>query len=220
MAEDLIIEKIVCARVPTAVGEFALCLYINNKDNKEHLALVRGDVYNQENVLVRIHSECFTGDVLGSRRCDCGEQLQLAMQMIAMEGAGVVVYLRQEGRGIGLMEKLRAYNLQDQGLDTLEANVALGHPADDRDYTMAAAILEDLGVKSVRILTNNPLKIQDLEKQGIQVTERIPVVPTVYADNAAYLLTKVQRMNHLIDLQLVEDLAEASAGSHSGNGSY
>lgn len=209
MADPLTLNQIVCARVPTGTGEFQLCLYTNNRDDKEHLALVRGDVYQKTNVPVRIHSECFTGDVLGSRRCDCGEQLNRAMEFIAMENFGVIVYLRQEGRGIGLMEKLRAYNLQDQGLDTVDANLALGHPEDEREYSIAAAILSDLGVLSTRLLTNNPTKISDLEAHGIKVVERVPLVPTIYADNAAYLMTKVQRMNHLIDVDVFSLLAAA-----------
>lgn len=197
---DLNVHRAVCARVPTGVGEFQLCLYTNNRDEKEHLAILNGDVAGKENVLVRIHSECFTGDVLGSRRCDCGEQLQRSLEIIALEGCGVVIYLRQEGRGIGLAEKLRAYNLQDSGLDTVEANLALGHPVDDRDYAMAAAILKDLGVQSVRMITNNPSKISEMEDRGIVVKERIAQIPTVYEDNMNYLITKVQRMNHLLNL--------------------
>jgi 3,4-dihydroxy 2-butanone 4-phosphate synthase/GTP cyclohydrolase II len=201
MADDtLMIHLAVCARVPTAVGEFQLCLYTNNRDNKEHLAFVNGDVFEKENVLVRIHSECFTGDVLGSRRCDCGEQLQRSLEMIALEGCGVIIYLRQEGRGIGLAEKLRAYNLQDTGLDTVEANLALGHPVDDRDYRMAAAILKDLEIRSVRLITNNPTKIHEMEDRGIEVKDRIALIPTVYEDNMNYLVTKIQRMNHLLNL--------------------
>jgi 3,4-dihydroxy 2-butanone 4-phosphate synthase/GTP cyclohydrolase II len=199
-ADGLRIHQAVCARVPTAVGEFQLCLYTNNRDEKEHLALVNGDVYGQENVLVRIHSECFTGDVLGSRRCDCGEQLEHSMELIALDGCGVIIYLRQEGRGIGLAEKLRAYNLQDHGLDTVDANLALGHPVDDRDYSMAAAIIRDLGMKSVRLITNNPTKIDEMEKRGIKVTDRIALIPTIYQDNMNYLVTKIQRMNHLLNL--------------------
>ena len=197
--DELMIVREVCARVPTAVGEFQLCVYSNNHDRKEHLAFVKGDVDGASSVLVRVHSECFTGDVLGSQRCDCGEQLHRALEMIALEGRGVIVYLRQEGRGIGLSEKLRAYNLQDQGMDTVDANLALGHPVDDRDYSMAAAILNDLGVQSVRLLTNNPDKIFELQSRGISVLERIAIIPTVYADNEAYLLAKVQRMNHLLN---------------------
>ena len=200
LPNDLLIQRTVCARIPTGAGAFDLCLYTNNQDDKEHLALVKGDVEGKSAVLVRIHSECFTGDVLGSRRCDCGEQLNNALQMIALEDRGVIVYLRQEGRGIGLLEKLRAYNLQDQGLDTVDANLALGHAIDDRDYRMAVAILNDLGVQSVRLMTNNPAKITDLEQRGLMVAERIPLVPTVYADNDSYLLAKAQRMHHLINL--------------------
>lgn len=213
MDEPLSLKQIVCARVPTGVGEFQLCLYTNNRDDKEHLALVRGDVYDRDNIPVRIHSECFTGDVLGSRRCDCGEQLHRAMEMIALEDCGVIVYLRQEGRGIGLLEKLRAYNLQDQGLDTVDANIALGHPEDQREYSMAAAILADLGVRSVRLLTNNPTKISDLEAHGMHVVERVPLVPTLYPDNAAYLLAKIKRMNHLLDLDALAMLNQDANGN-------
>lgn len=200
---ELKINKMDCARIPTDLGEFRLCVYTSDRDSKEHLALVMGDVCGKEDVLVRIHSECFTGDVLGSRRCDCGEQLDRAVRMIAETGAGVLVYLRQEGRGIGLLEKLRAYNLQDQGYDTVEANLLLGHEADEREYTMAARILEDLGVHSVRLLTNNPLKIQELQELGVSVSERVPIEPTVNEDNAVYLFTKARRMNHLLNLNSI-----------------
>ena len=200
MNENLIIKLDVCARVPTAVGEFQLCLYENNQDKKEHLAFVMGDVEDKENVLTRIHSECFTGDVLGSRRCDCGEQLHLSMIKIAQEGSGLILYLRQEGRGIGLMNKLRAYNLQDQGLDTVEANLSLGHQADERDYGIASEILQDLNVHSIRLMTNNPAKINELSRLGIEIIERVPLQPTFNPDNERYLLTKMSRMNHLFDL--------------------
>jgi GTP cyclohydrolase II len=202
MTDDPVVKRAVCARVPTAAGEFQLCLYTNEIDDKEHLAFINGDVEDGTSVLVRIHSECFTGDVLGSQRCDCGEQLHRALELIALEGRGVIVYLRQEGRGIGLAEKLRAYNLQDTGLDTVDANLALGHPVDERDYGMAAAILKDLGIKSVRLITNNPQKITEMEARGIEVVDRIATLPTVYPDNATYLLTKAQRMNHLLNLGL------------------
>ncbi len=200
MDTPLSIERVVSARIPTEVGEFSLCLYSNNQDDKEHLALVKGEASGQRGVLIRIHSECFTGDVLGSRRCDCGEQLHRAMERIAMEDCGAIIYLRQEGRGIGLREKLRAYNLQDEGLDTVDANLALGHPIDDRDYGIAVAILQDLGIQSVRLMTNNPAKIADLEEKGIHIEERIPLLPTVYEDNYGYLLAKAQRMHHLLNL--------------------
>jgi 3,4-dihydroxy 2-butanone 4-phosphate synthase/GTP cyclohydrolase II len=194
----------VSARIPTDDAEFYLYLFHNSHDDKEHLAFVLGDVTAKAQVLVRLHSECFTGDVLGSRRCDCGEQLHYAMQQIAAEGEGVLIYLRQEGRGIGLLDKLRAYNLQDEGYDTVEANLLLGHQADERDYTVAARILDDLGIQSVRLLTNNPLKINTLRDLGISVAERLPVEPTVYDENAHYLFTKVTRMNHMFNLSLMQ----------------
>ena len=199
---ELTVERKVTARIPTEEAGFRLALYHNNQDDKEHLALILGDVQDQDHVLVRVHSECFTGDVLGSRRCDCGEQLKTAMQIIAQAGSGVVLYLRQEGRGIGLLNKLHAYNLQDQGYDTVEANLLLGHQADERDYTMAALMLEDLGVRSIELITNNPAKIQHLEELGVQVTQRVPLEPTIYEDNAAYLFTKMVRMDHLYQLGL------------------
>lgn len=197
---NLVIERKTSARIPTEVGEFQLCYYQNNLDEKEHLALVLGDIASGESVLVRVHSECFTGDVLGSLRCDCGPQLHQAMRQIAQAGAGIIVYLRQEGRGIGLLDKLRAYNLQDEGYDTVEANLMLGHQADARDYTIAAHILRDLGAQSVRLLTNNPSKIESLEQLGIPVIERVPMPPTLNVENAAYLTTKVERMRHLLNL--------------------
>ncbi len=199
----LTVKRMVSTRIPTEEGDFQLLLYSNNHDQKEHLALVMGDIRGKNDVLVRLHSECFTGDVLGSRRCDCGEQLHQAMQLIAEAGAGAVIYLRQEGRGIGLLDKLRAYNLQDEGYDTVDANLLLGHQADERDYTVAARILEDLGVKSISLLTNNPDKIEHLNDLGIRVKERVELEPVIYADNFNYLLTKVQRMNHLLNLDPV-----------------
>jgi 3,4-dihydroxy 2-butanone 4-phosphate synthase/GTP cyclohydrolase II len=189
-----------CARVPTAEGEFQLCLYDNNRDDKEHLVLVMGDVIGKEDVLVRVHSECFTGDVLHSRRCDCGAQLHDALRRIAEAGEGILIYLRQEGRGIGLLNKLRAYNLQDLGYDTVDANLILGHQADERDYTVAALILQDWGVRSINLMTNNPDKIERLRQLGVQVTARVPLQADVTPDNASYLRTKVERMNHLLML--------------------
>ncbi|MEZ4592514.1 MAG: GTP cyclohydrolase II [Chloroflexota bacterium] len=197
---DLVVERLACARIPTEVGEFQLCYYQNNHDKKEHLALVYGEIAPHWPTLVRIHSECFTGDVLGSLRCDCGPQLNQAMRQIAEAGAGVVVYLRQEGRGIGLLDKLRAYNLQDEGYDTVDANLMLGHQADARDYTIAARILADLGISTVRLLTNNPSKIESLERLGVRVAERVPMAAALNVENAAYLTTKVERMRHLLNL--------------------
>jgi 3,4-dihydroxy 2-butanone 4-phosphate synthase/GTP cyclohydrolase II len=162
-------------------------------------------------VLVRVHSECFTGDVLGSRRCDCGPQLAAAMELIAREGRGVIIYMRQEGRGIGLLAKLRAYNLQDMGFDTVDANILLGHQADLRDYRVAASILSDLGIAAVRLMTNNPDKIAGLERCGVTVTERVPLQTAVHAENAHYLDTKARRMRHLLELDgaAIESLAAA-----------
>lgn len=201
------IERMTCTRLPTEEAEFMLCLYHSSRDQKEHLALILGEIEEHEEVLVRIHSECFTGDVLGSLRCDCGEQLEQALRLIAAEGAGVLLYLRQEGRGIGLYDKLRAYNLQDEGYDTVDANLLLGHQADARDYEEAALILRDLGVPSVRLLTNNPAKINSLRRHGVQVSHRVPLQMPPNRENAAYLATKVRRMRHLLDLEQVESLA-------------
>jgi GTP cyclohydrolase II len=203
-ADCALVTRKASARIPTAVGEFQLFCYAGHRDNQEHLALVRGRVRGRRDVLVRLHSECFTGDVLGSRRCDCGEQLQLAMRRIAAAGAGVILYLRQEGRGIGLPDKLMAYNLQDIGYDTVEANLLPGHDADGRDYEAAAHILKDLGVRSIRLLTNNPHKIESLDELGLEVTDRVPLQATVHSDNAAYLLTKARRMEHLLFLNQEE----------------
>lgn len=195
------VTRISSARIPNEYGEYQLHLYQNSVDDKEHLALVYGDVSEKDEIMVRVHSECFTGDVLGSQRCDCGEQLQRAMQLIAEEGEGVVLYMRQEGRGIGLSEKLRAYNLQDQGHDTVEANLLLGHQADARDYTAAALMLQDLGVRSVRLLTNNPSKIEQLQELGIEIRSRIPLTPIlVNEQNRRYLFTKMTRMSHMLNL--------------------
>ena len=200
MSDELTVALLACARVPTDEGEFQLCLYENNRDNKEHLALIMGDVRGQENVLVRVHSECFTGDVMGSRRCDCGPQLHRAMARVAEEGMGMVIYLRQEGRGIGLLSKLRAYNLQDAGFDTVDANLILGHQADERDYALAAHILQDWDVRSIRLMTNNPQKVESLQSEGIRVTARVPLQAGHTPDNADYLRTKVERMRHLLHL--------------------
>jgi len=205
------VERLTSARIPTVDGEFSLSLYENSKDDKDHLALVCGDVETGEEVLVRVHSECFTGDVLGSLRCDCGEQLDASMRRIAENGQGVLIYLRQEGRGIGLLSKLRAYNLQDDGYDTVEANRILGHGADERDYAIAAQILEDLGVSSARLLTNNPQKIESLAEHGVKITERISLEPHVNRHNAEYLRTKVNRMRHILDLGPANGHAQGNA---------
>lgn len=215
--DNLIIKKMACARIPTKAGEFELCLFTNNLDDKEHLALRMGDIRGVDDVLVRVHSECFTGDVLGSRRCDCGEQLQRSMHLIGKAGTGVVIYLRQEGRGIGLSDKLRAYNLQDQGYDTVEANLALGHKADERDYTMAAGILNYLEIRSIRLMTNNPGKISHLEALGVTVTERVPLETTINEDNAHYLFTKAYRMNHILNREAFPVEMASHVNGHSSH---
>ena len=194
------VENLVQTRIPTEHGEFTLHYYSNNLDNKEHIAFVKGDVSNKQGIPVRIHSECFTGDVLGSRRCDCGEQLDMALRLINEAGSGVLIYLRQEGRGIGLLKKLQAYNLQDQGLDTVDANIRLGHLADEREYDLAALMLKDLKVNSVSLMTNNPKKIEELVRLGIKVEQRIPIETHIHNDNKEYLKTKVQKMSHLLSI--------------------
>lgn len=186
------------AMLPTPAGEWKIIAYRNDVDHHEHVALVKGDLANREEVLVRMHSECLTGDVFHSFRCDCGEQLQAAMRMMDQEGAGVIVYLRQEGRGIGLVHKVRAYALQDTGMDTVQANEALGFRADLRDYGIGAQILVDLGLSSVRILTNNPKKIVGLEGYGLSVTEQVPINVEPNPHNSGYLATKRDKLGHLL----------------------
>lgn len=185
------------ARLPTRHGDFHLCGFEGFADGKEHVALVRGDIARAQAPLVRIHSECLTGDVFGSRRCDCGDQLDAALQKISAAGAGAVLYLRQEGRGIGLGNKLRAYVLQDGGMDTVEANHALGFADDLRDFEPAVAMLRALGVSSVQLMTNNPRKVAALEAAGIAVV-RVPHLSCVSVDNAAYLQTKAAKLGHII----------------------
>lgn len=194
------LKNIVQTRIPTAHGEFTLHYYSNSLDEKEHIAFVKGDVANKTSVPVRIHSECFTGDVLGSRRCDCGEQLDMALNLIDKAGCGILIYLRQEGRGIGLLKKLQAYNLQDEGLDTVDANIHLGHLADERVYDLAALMLEDLSVKTISLITNNPKKIEELIKLGVHVDQRIPIETDIHHDNVEYLKTKVKKMSHMLTM--------------------
>ncbi|MFH0825934.1 MAG: bifunctional 3,4-dihydroxy-2-butanone-4-phosphate synthase/GTP cyclohydrolase II, partial [Pseudomonadota bacterium] len=184
--------------LPTACGgEFKLVVYQNNVDNLEHVALVKGDIAPENPTLVRVHSECLTGDVFGSLRCDCGSQLEKAMVMIANEGKGIILYMQQEGRGIGLLNKIKAYALQDQGCDTVEANLRLGFKPDLRDYGIGAQILADLGVKKMRLMTNNPKKIVGLEGYGLEVTEQVPIVVQPCETNIRYLLTKKEKMGHI-----------------------
>lgn len=189
--------KVECsAKLPTDSGTFELVGFDNQLDGKEHIAIVKGDVAGKENVLVRIHSECFTGDILGSYRCDCGSQLKKAMRTIEDKGEGIVLYLRQEGRGIGLINKIKAYKLQDSGLDTVDANLALGFGEDERDYAVAAQMLKALGVKSVVLMTNNPAKIEGLESYGMKVVKRAEIEIKPNEVNEKYLRTKFERMGH------------------------
>lgn len=197
------VEKIASSKLPTKFGEFTATVY-HDPQGKEHMALVLGDIM-QDSLLVRLHSECLTGDAFGSLRCDCGQQLQAALAQIADEGQGVLLYLRQEGRGIGLGNKIKAYALQEQGWDTVEANHQLGFPADSRQYDIAAAILDDLRVSSVRLLTNNPDKLNALEWYGIHVAERVPHMITAQHENQRYLQTKAHKMGHLINLHTTNE---------------
>jgi 3,4-dihydroxy 2-butanone 4-phosphate synthase / GTP cyclohydrolase II len=211
---DMLVERVVSTRLPTAFGDFDAVGYRSLLDDKHHVALVKGELAGKSDVLVRVHSECLTGDVFHSMRCDCGEQLASALSMIEEEGEGVLLYLSQEGRGIGLLNKLRAYRLQEDGLDTIEANERLGLPADLRDYGIGAQILADLGLSSIRILTNNPKKIKGLEGYGLSVTAQIPIEQTPNEHNADYLRTKAQRMGHILHHQGLNLDAELLHSEH------
>jgi 3,4-dihydroxy 2-butanone 4-phosphate synthase / GTP cyclohydrolase II len=211
---DKLVERVVDTKLPTEFGEFTAVGYRSLVDDKHHVALVKGDVATKGDVLVRVHSECLTGDVFHSLRCDCGEQLESALAMIEREGTGVLLYLAQEGRGIGLLNKLRAYKLQEEGLDTVDANLQLGLPADLRDYGIGAQILTDLGLTSIRILTNNPKKIRGLEGYGLSVTDQVPIEHTPNPHNEAYLKAKKDKLGHMLHhqgLNLDEELIHEEA---------
>ena len=204
---EKLIERVAEARVPTTHGDFVAVSYRSIVDRDEHVALVKGPITPEDEVLVRVHSECLTGDVFGSVRCDCGDQMDLALQAIQREGKGIFLYMRQEGRGIGIHNKLKAYALQDDGLDTVEANLKLGFPPDLRHYGVGAQILVDLGVEKMRLLTNNPKKVVGLESFGLNLVEQVPIVAPVNDENRRYMKTKQERMGHLLDPEIFDTAA-------------
>ncbi len=209
--QDHVCVRIVAvAKLPSRFGDFRIVAFWNNRDQKDHIAIVHGDVVGAEDVPTRMHSECLTGDVIGSLRCDCRDQLETALKKIGAMERGVVLYLRQEGRGIGLANKIRAYSLQDQGMDTVEANLALGFRDDERDYAIAAHMLQSLGISSVQLMTNNPSKVQQLEQYGVKVSQRLPHLLPPNPHNRFYLETKALRSGHYIDFTGLPRLQEQS----------
>ena len=196
--KETLVERVVETKMPTRYGDFKMFGFINKLNGEHHVALVKGEINEKNEVLTRVHSECLTGDALGSKRCDCGEQYDAAMKRIAEEGCGILLYMRQEGRGIGLINKLKAYSLQDKGFDTVEANEMLGFPADMRSYDVAAAILKDLGVSKVNLMTNNPRKIDGLERYGIEIVNRVPIKMNHNEKNEFYLQTKKEKLGHIL----------------------
>lgn len=209
MGKDNVCVRIeAIAELPTRFGDFHIVAFWNNRDEKEHVAIIKGDIIGGEDVPVRMHSECLTGDVMGSLRCDCRDQLEAALKMIGQLDKGIVLYLRQEGRGIGLINKIRAYSLQDMGLDTVEANLALGFRDDERDYAVAAHMLKSLKVNSINLITNNPNKVDQLTQYGINVTDRIPHIMETNEHNRFYLETKAAKSGHFIDFSGKPHLVE------------
>ena len=207
---DVCVRIVAIADLPSRFGDFHVVAFYNNRDGKEHAAFVRGDVMDAEGVPVRVHSECLTGDAIGSLRCDCRDQLEAALKQIGQMDKGILLYMRQEGRGIGFTNKIRAYGLQDHGYDTIEANIALGFRDDERDYAIAAHMLDSLGVKSIRLMTNNPRKIDDLTWHGVAISERVPLIIPPNPYNEFYLKTKATRSGHLIEFHGKERLLEQS----------
>lgn len=212
-APETCVKVIAVADLPSRFGEFQVVAFWNQMDRRDHAAFVHGDIFEKEKVLVRIHSECLTGDAIGSLRCDCRDQLIASLEKVGKCDAGIVLYLRQEGRGIGFANKIRAYQLQDQGYDTVEANHALGFRADERDYGLAAHILGSLHVQSIEIMTNNPAKIEDLRRHGVEIVGRIPLVIPPNPADRRYLETKQRKMGHLIDFEQFDDEAQSSGAS-------
>ncbi len=215
VTDECCVQLVAVADLPSRFGEFQICGFISPCDQKEHTAIIKGDVVDKEGVVTRVHSECLTGDVMGSKRCDCRDQLLESLKIIEKEGTGIVLYLRQEGRNIGLTEKIKAYALQDQGLDTIDANIHLGYQPDERDYGIAANCLKNLKVKSIKLLTNNPEKIQQLMAAGIKIDERLPLIIEPSEHSRAYLETKAARSGHLLgnlsdtrDVTTIKEMAD------------